>query len=170
MSNSYKKAVMNNGVLTVPDFVKIPFIIGDGTGPDIWRAAMCVFDESIRKAYGGRRKIEWIEMLAGGKAHDETGQWLPKETLQAFREMLIGIKGPLTTPVGGGIRSLNVAIRQLMDLYFSLRPVRYFRGVPSPVKHQSSWIWSSSVKIPRMFMRASSSSRETKTRKSCSRS
>jgi isocitrate dehydrogenase len=112
----------------------IPFIEGDGTGPDIWRATVRVIDAAVEKSYGGDRKIEWTEVLAGQKAYDETGEWLPKATLDAFEEYLVGIKGPLTTPVGGGIRSLNVAIRQALDLYVCLRPVRWFQGVPSPVK------------------------------------
>ncbi len=118
----------------VPDYVEIPFIEGDGTGPDIWRATSRVIESAVEKAYGGRRKIKWVEVLAGEKAYRKTGSWLPEETLVAFRDYMIGIKGPLTTPVGGGIRSLNVTIRQALDLYVCLRPVRYFRGVPSPVK------------------------------------
>ena len=129
-----KTAVMKDGVLTVPDEVIIPFIMGDGIGPDIWNAAVRVFDEAIKRSYGSRRVIRWEEVLAGRKAFDETGQWLPDETVEAFSHYLIGIKGPLTTPVGGGIRSLNVALRQKLDLYVCLRPVRYFRGVPTPVK------------------------------------
>jgi isocitrate dehydrogenase len=125
---------MGVGGLTVPDEPIIPFIEGDGTGPDIWRASRYVFDSAVEKAYGGHRRIGWKEVLAGQKAFDETGEWLPQETVDAFREFLVGIKGPLTTPVGGGIRSLNVALRQLLDLYVCLRPVRYFDGVPSPVK------------------------------------
>jgi len=125
---------MQNGRLTVPENPIIPFIEGDGTGPDIWRASQRVFDAAVEKAYGGRRKIEWKEVLAGQKAFDTTGSWLPDATLDAFREHLVGIKGPLTTPVGGGIRSLNVALRQQLDLFVCLRPVRYFTGVPSPVK------------------------------------
>ncbi|MFQ5424154.1 MAG: NADP-dependent isocitrate dehydrogenase [Phycisphaerae bacterium] len=124
----------NDGKLKVPDRPILPFIEGDGTGPDIWRAAVGVFDAAVEKAYGGARRIEWKEVLAGQKAFDETGSWLPDETLAAFREYLVGIKGPLTTPVGGGIRSLNVALRQKLDLFVCLRPVRYFKGVPSPVK------------------------------------
>ncbi|HRJ50334.1 MAG TPA: NADP-dependent isocitrate dehydrogenase, partial [Phycisphaerales bacterium] len=112
----------------------IPFIEGDGTGPDIWRASVRVFDAAVRKAYGGDRTIHWKEVLAGEKAFNTTGNWLPEETLAAFRQYLVGIKGPLTTPVGGGIRSLNVALRQILDLYVCLRPVRWFKGVPSPVK------------------------------------
>jgi isocitrate dehydrogenase len=123
-----------HGALQVPDQPLIPFIIGDGTGPDIWHASVRVFDAAVARAYGGKRKIEWKEVLAGEKAFNQTGNWLPEETLDAFREYRVGIKGPLTTPVGGGIRSLNVALRQILDLYVCLRPVRYFKGVPSPVK------------------------------------
>jgi isocitrate dehydrogenase len=123
-----------NGKLRVPDAPILPFIEGDGTGPDIWRASVRVFDAAVAKAYGGKRRITWKEVLAGEKAFNETGSWLPDETLEAFRSHLVGIKGPLTTPIGGGIRSLNVALRQLLDLYVCLRPVRYFAGVPSPVK------------------------------------
>ena len=125
---------VRNGVLSVPDHPVIPFIEGDGTGPDIWRASSRVMDAAVEKAYGGARKIAWREVLAGEKAFRETGGWLPGETVDAFRTHLVGIKGPLTTPVGGGIRSLNVALRQILDLYVCLRPVRYFPGVPSPVK------------------------------------
>ncbi len=121
--------------LSVPDTPLIPFIEGDGTGPDIWQAARRVFDAAVQNAYGGKRKIEWIQLFAGERAFKETGDWLPKETEEAFRSHLVGIKGPLTTPVGGGIRSLNVALRQRLDLYVCLRPVRYFPGVPSPLKH-----------------------------------
>ncbi|MEI6806948.1 MAG: isocitrate/isopropylmalate family dehydrogenase, partial [Myxococcaceae bacterium] len=113
----------------------IPYIEGDGTGPDIWKASQVVFDAAVQKAYHGERKIEWLEVLAGEKAFKKTGNWLPDETLEAFKKYKIGIKGPLTTPVGGGIRSLNVALRQILDLYVCLRPVRWFTGVPSPVKH-----------------------------------
>src|SRR5437762_3334158 len=123
-----------NGQLVVPDDPIVPFIEGDGTGRDIWRASVRVFDAAVQKAYGGKRKIAWFEVLAGEKAFNKTGNWLPEETLAAFREYLVGIKGPLTTPVGGGIRSLIVALRQELDLYVCLRPVRYFKGVPSPVK------------------------------------
>ncbi len=123
-----------NGKLNVPDQPIIPFIEGDGTGPDIWRASVRVFDAAVEKAYGGKRKIQWKEVLAGQKAFDATKNWLPDETVEAFQKYLVGIKGPLTTPVGGGIRSLNVALRQMLDLYVCLRPVRYFTGVPSPVK------------------------------------
>jgi len=119
----------------VPDDPIVPFIEGDGIGPDIWSAARHVFDAAVEKAYGGERAVSWTEVLAGQKAFDRTGQWLPGETVEAFRSHLVGIKGPLTTPVGGGIRSLNVALRQILDLYVCLRPVRWYRGVPSPVKH-----------------------------------
>jgi len=131
---SAQKITIQNGKLTVPDNPIIPFIEGDGTGPDIWAASVRVFDAAVEKAYSGKRKIEWMEVLAGEKSFNKTGNWLPDETLAAFREYLVGIKGPLTTPVGGGIRSLNVALRQILDLYVCLRPVRYFEGVPSPVK------------------------------------
>jgi isocitrate dehydrogenase len=129
------KITIDSGRLRVPDQPIVPFIEGDGTGPDIWRASVRVFEAAVAKAYGGRRKIEWMEVLAGQKAFDQLGNWLPDETVTAFREFLVGIKGPLTTPVGGGIRSLNVALRQLLDLYVCLRPVRWFKGVPSPVRH-----------------------------------
>ncbi len=129
---------LKDGRMIVPDRPIIPYIEGDGTGPDIWRAAVRVFDAAVAKAYGERRKIQWAEVLAGQKAFDRTGSWLPDETLDAFRKQLVGIKGPLTTPVGGGIRSLNVALRQILDLYVCLRPVRWFQGVPSPVKHPES--------------------------------
>ena len=125
---------MEGGRLSVPDRPIIPFIEGDGTGPDIWRASQRVFDAAVAKAYGGKRQIAWREVLAGQKSFDKSGNWLPEETLAAFREYRVGIKGPLTTPVGGGIRSLNVALRQLLDLFVCLRPVRYFLGVPSPVR------------------------------------
>jgi isocitrate dehydrogenase len=123
-----------NGKLTVPDNPIIPFIEGDGIGPDVWRASQRVMDAAVEKAYGGKRKISWMEVYAGEKANNLTGSWLPDATLDACREFLVAIKGPLTTPVGGGIRSLNVALRQLLDLYVCLRPVRWFEGVPSPVK------------------------------------
>jgi isocitrate dehydrogenase len=122
------------GRLQVPDQPVIPFIEGDGTGPDIWRASVRVMDAAVEKAYGGRRKIAWYEVFAGQKAFDQFNNWLPDDTITAFRHYLVGIKGPLTTPIGGGIRSLNVALRQILDLYVCLRPVRYFAGVPSPVK------------------------------------
>jgi len=123
------------GELQVPDKPVIPFIEGDGTGPDIWRATRRVLEAAVEKAYGGKRSIIWFEVYAGEKAFRKFGEWLPQDTVQAFREYLIGIKGPLTTPVGGGIRSLNVALRQTLDLYVCLRPVKYYDGVPSPVKH-----------------------------------
>ncbi len=127
----------NKGALQVPDEPILPFIEGDGTGPDIWRASQHVLDEAVRKTYGGKRKISWMEVYAGEKSTKVygEGQWLPDETLDAFNQYLVGIKGPLTTPVGKGIRSLNVALRQILDLYVCLRPVRWFQGVPSPVKH-----------------------------------
>ncbi|MCC6969158.1 MAG: isocitrate dehydrogenase (NADP(+)) [Phycisphaerales bacterium] len=125
---------MQNGKLNVPDHPIIPFIEGDGTGPDIWRASVRVMDAAVAKAYGGKRKITWHETLAGEKAFNKTGNWLPDQTIEDFKKFLVGIKGPLTTPIGGGIRSLNVALRQLLDLYVCLRPVRWFKGVPSPVK------------------------------------
>jgi len=129
-----EKVVKTNEGLTVPNNPIIPFIIGDGIGPDIWKAASRVIDAAVEKAYNGEKKIEWKEVLAGQKAYDETGEWLPKETLDTIEEYLIAIKGPLTTPIGGGIRSLNVALRQELDLFTCLRPVRWFQGVPSPVK------------------------------------
>ena len=128
------KITVENVVLNVPNTAVIPFIEGDGTGPDIWAAASRVLEASVEKAYNGEKKIEWKEVLAGQKAFDKTGEWLPQETLDVINEYLIAIKGPLTTPIGGGIRSLNVALRQELDLYTCLRPVRYFTGVPSPVK------------------------------------
>ncbi len=128
------KITFENNKLHVPDFPIVPFIEGDGIGPDIWKASVRVFDTAVEKAYNGKRKIVWKEVLAGEKAFATTGNWLPDETLDAFKEYLVGIKGPLTTPVGGGIRSLNVALRQILDLYVCLRPVRWFQGVPSPVK------------------------------------
>ncbi len=124
-----------NGRLEVPNNPIIPFIEGDGTGPDIWRASQAVFDAAVQKAYAGKRRIVWMEVLAGEKAFNRVKNWLPDETVSAFHDYIVGIKGPLTTPIGGGIRSLNVALRQLLDLYVCLRPVRYFTGVPSPVKH-----------------------------------
>ena len=125
---------LRNGKMVVPNHPVIPFIEGDGTGPDIWRASVRVLDAAVQKAYKGERKIAWHEVLAGQKAFDSTGNWLPDATLDAFRAYLVGIKGPLTTPIGGGIRSLNVALRQILDLYVCLRPVRWFQGVPSPVR------------------------------------
>jgi len=137
-----EKITIENGTLQVPDRPVLPFIEGDGTGPDIWAASVRVFDAAVEKAYGGKRKISWFEVMAGEKSFtrfkdevaDPAKAWLPEDTLEAFREFLVGIKGPLTTPVGGGIRSLNVALRQILDLYVCLRPVRWFEGVPSPVK------------------------------------
>jgi isocitrate dehydrogenase len=129
------KISIQNGVLKVPDHPVIPFIEGDGTGPDIWKASVRVFDAAIQKAYGGKKKVSWFEVYAGQTAFDKFQNWLPDDTVEAFREYLVGIKGPLTTPVGKGIRSLNVALRQMLDLYVCLRPVQYFTGVPSPVKH-----------------------------------
>ncbi|MBN9415476.1 MAG: NADP-dependent isocitrate dehydrogenase [Candidatus Eremiobacteraeota bacterium] len=129
-----EKITIKDGVLNVPDHPIIPFVIGDGTGPDIWKSSVRVLDAAVEKAYGGKRKIEWKEVYAGELAYKKFDNWLPDETVEAFREYLVGIKGPLTTPVGGGIRSLNVALRQMLDLYTCLRPVRYFDGTPSPVK------------------------------------
>jgi isocitrate dehydrogenase len=129
------KISIQNGVLNVPDQPIIPFVEGDGTGRDIWRASVRVFDAAVQKAYRGKRKILWMEVFAGEKAFNNFGSWLPDATVQAFQEYLVGIKGPLTTPIGGGIRSLNVALRKALDLYVCQRPIRYFRGVPSPVKH-----------------------------------
>jgi isocitrate dehydrogenase len=123
----------SDGKLIVPDNPTLPFIEGDGIGPDIWKASVRVFDAAVEKAYSGKKKIEWMEVLAGEKAFNHTGEWMPEATMDAFREYLLSIKGPLTTPVGGGIRSLNVALRQELDLYVCLRPVRYFEGVPSPM-------------------------------------
>lgn len=128
------KITIDNGVLTVPSNPIIPFIEGDGTGADIWRASVRVFDAAVEKAYGGQRKIHWLEIYAGEKSNNQFGSWLPDSTVQACRDYLVSIKGPLTTPIGGGIRSLNVALRQMLDLYVCLRPVRWFKGVPSPVK------------------------------------
>lgn len=130
-----EKITLNAGKLNVPNNPIIPFIEGDGTGVDIWPASKKVFDAAVKKAYNGTKEIEWLEVLAGEKAFNKTGEWLPVETLNMFREYLVGIKGPLTTPVGGGIRSLNVALRQELDLYACLRPVRWFEGTPSPVKN-----------------------------------
>jgi isocitrate dehydrogenase len=129
-----EKITIQNGKLRVPDHPIVPFIEGDGTGRDIWRASVRVLDVAVQKAYGGKRKIEWVEIYAGEKSYKAFSSWLPDETVQACRDYLVSIKGPLTTPIGGGIRSLNVALRQLLDLYVCLRPVRWFKGVPSPVK------------------------------------
>ena len=129
------KISIENGKLNVPDNPIIPFVEGDGTGRDIWRASVGVFEAAVEKAYGGKRKIHWMEVYAGEKSFKMFQSWLPDETIEAFKEFLVGIKGPLTTPIGGGIRSLNVMLRKLLDLYVCLRPVRYYTGVPSPVKH-----------------------------------
>ena len=135
MSDAHGERIsIKNGKLQVPDHPMIPFIEGDGTGRDIWRASVRVFDAAVAKAYGGTKRIVWKEVLAGQRAFDATGNWLPDETVEAFRHYLVGIKGPLTTPIGGGMRSLNVALRQILDLYVCLRPVRWFKGVPSPVR------------------------------------
>ncbi len=130
-----KRITIRNGKIDVPEKPIVPFIEGDGTGPDIWRASVRVLDAAVAKAYGAARQIKWLEVYAGEKAYSLFNTWLPDETVAAFRDYLVGIKGPLTTPIGGGIRSLNVALRQLLDLYVCLRPVRWFDGVPSPVKH-----------------------------------
>ena len=130
-----EKISIEKGQLKVPNNPIIPFIEGDGTGRDIWKSSIRVIDAAVKIAYDGKRQIAWKEVLAGQKAFDQTSNWLPDETVEAFREYLVGIKGPLTTPVGGGIRSLNVALRQMLDLYVCLRPVRYFAGTPSPVKN-----------------------------------
>src|SRR5512134_666751 len=126
---------IRDGVLQVPDHPVIPYVEGDGTGRDIWRASQRVFDAAVEKAFGGKKKVSWYEVYAGEKSFDMFESWLPDETVEAFRTYLVGIKGPLTTPIGGGIRSLNVALRQRLDLYVCLRPVRWFTGVPSPVKN-----------------------------------
>jgi isocitrate dehydrogenase len=133
-----KSIQFENQIMIVPDNPIIPFIEGDGTGPDIWAASKRVFDAAVERAFHGKKRISWLEVYAGEKAYDKTGDWLPPETLQAVRDHIVAIKGPLTTPVGGGIRSLNVALRQMLDLYVCLRPVRYFEGVPSPVKDPST--------------------------------
>jgi isocitrate dehydrogenase len=130
-----EKISIQNGILKVPDHPILPYIEGDGTGPDIWKASVRIFEAAVAKTYGGKKKISWFEVYAGQTAFDKFQNWLPDDTVEAFKEYLVGIKGPLTTPVGKGIRSLNVALRQMLDLYVCLRPVRYFRGVPSPVKH-----------------------------------
>ena len=130
-----EKITIRDGKLTVPDHPVIPFIRGDGTGPDIWASSVRVMDAAVEKAYGGKKKIAWFEVFAGETSKTRFDNWLPDDTIEGFREYLVGIKGPLTTPVGGGIRSLNVALRQMLDLYVCLRPVQYFQGVPSPVKH-----------------------------------
>src|SRR6201747_7432 len=129
------KISINGGKLSVPSNPILPFIRGDGTGPDIWAASQKVFDAAVEKAYGGKRKISWFEVFAGEESFKKFNNWLPDDTVDAFKEFLVGIKGPLTAPTGGGIRSLNVALRQMLDLYVCLRPVQWFSGVPSPVKH-----------------------------------
>src|ERR1700731_2404029 len=133
--NGEKITMGSDGKLRVPDQPIIPYIEGDGTGPDIWRASQYVFDNAVKKVYGGKRQIAWMEVWAGEKSFNQFNNWLPDETVEAFKEYLVGIKGPLPTPVGGGIRSLNVALRQMLDLYVCLRPVRYFKGTPSPVRN-----------------------------------
>lgn len=135
MPTNGEKITMKDGKLNVPDNPVIPFIEGDGTGPDIWAASVRVLDAAVEKAYGGKKKISWFEVYTGEKSFEKFGEWLPKDTLVAFEEYLVGIKGPLTTPIGGGFRSLNVALRQELDLYACVRPIQYFEGVPSPVKH-----------------------------------
>ncbi len=130
-----ERIAFREGRLRVPDHPIVPFIEGDGTGPDIWRASVRVFDAAVAKAYAGKRRIQWMEVFAGEKSQERFQSWLPDETVEAFREFVVGIKGPLTTPVGGGFRSLNVALRQMLDLYVCLRPVHWYKGVPSPVKH-----------------------------------
>lgn len=135
MGKAAKIEKRNDGSLNVPNMPILPFIEGDGIGPDIWQAAKTVMDGAVSRAYGGKREISWLEILAGGKAHRETGEWLPDETLEQIRAHVVAIKGPLTTPVGGGIRSVNVAIRQKLDLYACVRPVKYIESVPNPMKH-----------------------------------
>ena len=135
MANEHRIIIESNGTLTVPDSPQIPFIEGDGIGPDIWRATRMVIDSAVQQAYGGRRKISWLEVLAGEKGFKKTGNWLPDETLETIRNHAVAIKGPMTTPVGKGIRSINVAIRQKLDLYACVRPVKYIESVPSPMKH-----------------------------------
>jgi len=129
-----QRIVFENGAVSVPSHPIVPFVEGDGTGPDIWRASVRVFDAAVEKAFGGERKVEWMEVYAGEKAFRQFNDWLPQETVDAMREFRVSIKGPLTTPVGGGIRSLNVTLRQVLDLYACIRPVRYFEGVGAPVK------------------------------------
>ncbi len=132
---TFQKITMKDGELVVPDFPIIPFISGDGIGPEIWTQAQAIFNRAVEVAYGDSRAIQWHEVFAGEKASQQTGEWLPEKTLPTIREYLVAIKGPLTTPIGGGIRSLNVALRQQLDLYACVRPVRYFEGTPSPMKH-----------------------------------
>lgn len=135
MSTFDKVRIDPDGKIVTPDHIILPYIIGDGIGPDIWRASVRVFDAAVQKCYDGKRQVRWKEVLAGQKAFDQTGNWLPDETIDVFKEFLVGIKGPLTTPIGGGIRSLNVALRKALDLYVCQRPTRWYTGVPSPVKH-----------------------------------
>ena len=135
MSTFDKVRIDRDGKIVTPDHIILPYIIGDGIGPDIWRASVRVFDAAVQKCYDGKRQVRWKEVLAGQKAFDQTGNWLPDETIDVFKEYLVGIKGPLTTPIGGGIRSLNVALRKALDLYVCQRPTRWYTGVPSPVKH-----------------------------------
>ena len=135
LPSSGTKITYENGKLVIPDNPIIPFIEGDGTGRDIWKASVRVFDAAVEIAYNGKRRVAWYEVFAGEKAMDRFKTWLPDDTVAAFRELRIGIKGPLTTPIGGGIRSLNVALRQILDLYACVRPVKYYQGIPSPVKH-----------------------------------
>ena len=163
------KITITNGKLNVPDQPVIPFIEGDGTGPDIWAASVRVFDAVVAKCYAGKRKIQWLEVLAGEKAFNETGNWLPDATVDACRDYLVSIKGPLTTPVGGGIRSLNVALRQMLDLYACVRPVRWFKGVPSPVKDPSKVEMTIYRENTRKSTPASNSSRDQTTRRSSPR-
>ena len=133
MIENGQKITLENGRINVPDRPIIPFIEGDGIGPDIWAAAVRVFDAAVKKSYDGQRSIFWKEISAGEKAHEETGEWLPQESVDAISDHLVAIKGPLTTPVGGGIRSLNVSLRQILDLYACVRPVKWIKGVPAPV-------------------------------------
>ena len=130
-----EKITWQNGTLVVPDVPIIPFIEGDGVGPDIWLASVQVFDAAVKQIFNGQRRVAWLEVLAGEKANAELGEWLPAETIEAIRNYKVAIKGPLTTPVGGGIRSLNVTLRQVLDLFACVRPVRYFAGTPAPVRH-----------------------------------
>lgn len=154
------KVYIKDGQLCVPDRVTVPYIEGDGVGAEITPVCQRIVNAAVELAYLGKRSIEWKEVLAGGKAFQQTGEWLPEVTMEAFREYLVGIKGPLTTPVGGGIRSLNVALRQTLDLYVCLRPVRWFRGVVSPVKAPEKSTCIFSVKIRKIFMQGSNGNRE----------
>lgn len=168
-SNGEKISVNADGTLKVPNNPIIPFIEGDGTGADIWAASVRVFDAAVEKAYNGTRKIEWFEVYAGEKSNEVYGEntWLPDDTLTAIKEFIVGIKGPLTTPVGGGIRSINVALRQLMDLYVCLRPVRWFEGVPSPVKRPDLVDMVISAKTPKTFMQELNFKQELPKLKKC---